>query len=67
MTRCPNCGRRIVPAANEMRRWRLDAGLSQREMAKKLRICAAYATYLESGQRHRSASAIARYWKFIPQ
>jgi predicted transcriptional regulator len=66
MTHCPNCGARIVPPPKEMKRWRLDAGLSQREMAKRLRITASYIAYLESGKRSPSASVIARYWKFIP-
>jgi transcriptional regulator with XRE-family HTH domain len=48
-----------------MKRWRLDAGLSQREMGKKLKISAAFVAYLESGKRSPSATVIARYWKFI--
>jgi predicted transcriptional regulator len=67
MTHCPNCGTRIIPTPKEMRRWRLNAGLSQREMGTKLKISAAYVTYLEKGKRSPSASVIARYRKFIPQ
>jgi predicted transcriptional regulator len=63
---CPNCGVRIVPTPKELRRWRLDAGLTQREMAKELKISAAYVTFLENGRGSPSATLIARYWKFIP-
>ena len=42
MTRCTNCGTRIVPNAKEMKRWRLDAGLTQREMGQRLKISAAF-------------------------
>jgi predicted transcriptional regulator len=66
-THCPNCGARIVPTPREMKRWRLYAGLNQREMAKNLRVSAAYVTYLERGKRSPSATVIARYWKFIPK
>jgi len=66
MTHCPNCGARIVPAPREMKKWRLDAGLSQREMAKHLQITASYVAYLENGKRSPSATVIGRYWKFIP-
>jgi predicted transcriptional regulator len=67
VTHCPNCGARIVPTPEEMKRWRLNAGLSHRAMAKKLKISAAYITYLESGKRSPSATVIARYRKFIPK
>jgi predicted transcriptional regulator len=66
MTHCPNCGTRIVPTPKELQRWRLDAGLTQREMGKKLKISAAFIAYLESGKRSPSATVIARYWKFVP-
>jgi predicted transcriptional regulator len=66
MTRCPKCGTRIVPTAKEMKRWRLDAGLTQREMGARLKISAAFVAYLESGKRSPSATVIARYWKFVP-
>ena len=65
MTHCPNCGARIVPKPKEMRRWRLDAGLSQREMGARLKISAAFVAYLENGKRPPSATVIACYWKFI--
>jgi predicted transcriptional regulator len=64
-THCPNCGARIVPTPREMRRWRLDAGLTQREISKQLKISATYVTYLERGKRSPSPIVIARYWKFI--
>ena len=67
MSHCPNCGARIVPTPKEMKRWRLDAGLTQREMGKRLKISAAFVAYLEQGKRSASANVIARYWKFIPQ
>jgi hypothetical protein len=35
-------------------------------MGKRLKISAAYVTYLESGRGSPSAPVIARYWKFIP-
>jgi predicted transcriptional regulator len=63
---CPNCGARIAPTPNELKRWRLDAGLNQREMAKYLKVSAGYVAYLENGRRSPSATVIARYWKFIP-
>ena len=67
LTHCPNCGARIVPTPRELRRWRLDAGLNQREMAKHLRISVAHVAYLENGKRSPSGSLIERYRKFIPQ
>ncbi len=66
MTHCPNCGARIVPTPRELRRWRLDAGLNQREMAKRLKISVAHVAYLENGKRSPSGSLIERYRKFIP-
>lgn len=66
-THCPKCGTRIVPTAKDLRLWRLDAGLTQRESAKKLRISPAYVNYLENGVRSPSATVIARYWKLVPQ
>jgi len=47
-----------------MKRLRLAAGLSQREMGEILKITSSYVTYLESGERSPSATVIARYWKF---
>ena len=67
LTHCPNCGTRIVPTPKQMKRWRLDAGLTQREMGERLKVAGSYVTYLESGKRSPSASVIARYWKFIPK
>ncbi len=66
MTHCPNCGARIVPTPRELRRRRLDAGLNQREMAKRLKISVAHVAYLENGKRSPSGSLIERYRKFIP-
>jgi len=66
LTHCPNCGARIVPTPRELRRWRLNAGLNQREMAKRLKISAAHVAYLENGKRSPSGSLIERYRKFIP-
>jgi transcriptional regulator with XRE-family HTH domain len=43
----------------------LDSGLSQRELAKQLKISRAYIAYLESGQRSPSATVIERYLKLI--
>jgi predicted transcriptional regulator len=60
----PNCGTRIVPTPREMKRFRLAAGLSQREMGEILKITSSYVTDLESGERSPSATVIARYWKF---
>ena len=48
-----------------MKRWRLDAGLNQREMGKRLKVAASYVAYLESGKRSPNATVIARYWKFL--
>ena len=67
MTHCTNCGARIVPTPRELRRWRLDAGLNQGEMAKRLKISAARVAYLENGKRSPSGSLIERYRKFIRQ
>ena len=66
MSHCPNCGARIVPTPRELRRRRLDAGLNQREMAKRLKISVAHVAYLENGKRSPSGSLIERYLKFIP-
>ncbi len=66
MTHCPNCRARIVPTPREFRRWRLDAGLNQREMAKRLKISVAHVAYLENGKRSPSGSLIERYRRFIP-
>jgi transcriptional regulator with XRE-family HTH domain len=51
LTHCPSCGARIVPTPKELKRWRLNADLNQREMAARLKISAAYLAYLESGRR----------------
>lgn len=67
MTHCPNCGARIVPTPKELRRRRLDAGLTQRQMGQRLKISAAFVAYLESGKRSPSATVIARYWRFVPK
>ena len=66
LTHCPNCGARIVPTPKELKQWRVEAGLTQRQLAARLKISAAYVAYLESGKRTPSAALIARYWKFIP-
>jgi predicted transcriptional regulator len=67
VTHCPNCGARIIPTPNEMKRWRLAAGLTQREMGAHLKGAGSYVAYLESGRRSPSATVIARYWKFRPR
>ena len=67
LTHCPNCGARIVPTPREMRRWRLNAGLNQREMAKHLKVSVAHVAYLENGKRSPSGALIERYRKFIQQ
>jgi DNA-binding XRE family transcriptional regulator len=66
MTHCPNCGTRLVPTPTELKRWRVDAGLNQREMGKQVDVSPGYIAYLESGKRSPSAKVIARYWRFIP-
>jgi transcriptional regulator with XRE-family HTH domain len=38
-----------------MKRWRPDAGLTQREMGEILKIAPSYVTYLESGKLSPSA------------
>jgi transcriptional regulator with XRE-family HTH domain len=55
-----------MPTPKELQQWRELAGLSQRQMAVRLKISAAYICYLENGKRSPSASVIQRYWKFIP-
>jgi predicted transcriptional regulator len=67
MTHCPKCGTRIIPTPSEMKRWRLAAGLTQREMGEHLEVDGSYVAYLESGKRSPSATVIARYWKIIPR
>jgi hypothetical protein len=62
--RCPNCGTKIVPSPKEMKQWRADAGLNQRQLGARLRISASYIAYLETGQRTPSPSLIQRYWSF---
>ena len=56
----------MVPTPKELRRWRVDAGLSQREMAKLIKVSATYVAYLENGKRSPSATVIERYCKFLP-
>src|ERR1035437_11009950 len=51
MTHCPNCGARIVPTPKEFKQWRKAAGLTQRQMAARLKITAAHVAYLEHGKR----------------
>jgi len=63
---CPNCGARIVPTPKELKQWRLAAGLTQRQIAARLKITAGHVAYLENGKRSPSATLIARYRKFIP-
>jgi predicted transcriptional regulator len=58
---------RIIPTPSEMKRWRLAAGLTQREMGEHLEVDGSYVAYLESGKRSPSATVIARYWKIIPR
>jgi transcriptional regulator with XRE-family HTH domain len=55
-----------MPTPQELRLWRKAADLSQRKMAARLGISAAYVAYLENGKRSPSATVIARYCRFIP-
>jgi DNA-binding transcriptional regulator YiaG len=64
ITLCPNCGARIVPTPEELKEWRKAAGLSHREIARRLEISASYVFHLENGTRSPSATLIARYRKF---
>jgi predicted transcriptional regulator len=66
LARCPNCGARLMPTPKELKQWRQRAGLSQRQMAARLKISSAYIAYLEAGKRSPSQSVIWRYKKFIP-
>ncbi|MGO9682555.1 MAG: helix-turn-helix domain-containing protein [Beijerinckiaceae bacterium] len=66
LTHCPNCGARIVPTPRELKKWRLAAGLTQRQIAARLKISSAHVAYLETGKRSPSASLIERYRKFMP-
>src|ERR1039457_5413864 len=66
MTHCPNCGARIVPTPKEFKQWRKAAGLTQRQMAARLKITAAHVAYLEHGKRSPSAALVKRYRKFMP-
>jgi predicted transcriptional regulator len=66
LTHCPNCGVRIVPTPRELKQWRQVAHLTQRQIATRLKISAAYVAYLENGRRSPSAAVIARYRRFIP-
>jgi predicted transcriptional regulator len=54
-----------MPTPKELKLSRKRAGLTQREMADRLGISAAYIAYLEAGKRSPSQSVIRRYWKFI--
>jgi len=65
MTRCPNCGARIVPTPRELKQWRLAAKLSQRKIGAILKVSASHVAYLENGKRSPSGSLIERYRKFI--
>ena len=67
MTHCGKCGARIVPTPRELKRWRQAAGLTQRQIAARLKITAGHVAYLENGRRSPSAPVIARYWKFRPK
>ena len=66
MTHCPKCGARIVPTPKEFKQWRKAAGLTQRQMAARLKITAAHVAYLEHGKRSPSAALVKRYRKFMP-
>jgi predicted transcriptional regulator len=63
LTHCPNCGARIVPSPRELKRLRVEANLTQRQMGARLKISAAYVACLENGKRSPSATLIKRYWK----
>jgi len=64
-THCPNCGARLIPTPKELKRRRILAALTQRQMGARLKLSAAYIAYLENGKRTPSASVIERYRKFI--
>ena len=65
LAHCPNCGARLIPTSKELKRWRILADLTQRQMGACLKLSAAYIAYLENGKRTPSASVIKRYRKFI--
>jgi DNA-binding XRE family transcriptional regulator len=65
LTHCPNCGARIVPTSKELRQLRKAAHLTQRQIAERLKVSAAYVAYLEAGKRSPSGAVVARYRKFI--
>jgi len=67
LTHCPHCGERIAPTPKEIRLWRQAVGLTQRQIAARLKISAAHVAYLEHGKRSPSASLIERYWKIVSQ
>jgi transcriptional regulator with XRE-family HTH domain len=54
-----------MPTPRELKLWRQRAGLTQREMAGRLKISAAYIAYLEAGKRSPSQTVIRCYRKFI--
>jgi transcriptional regulator with XRE-family HTH domain len=54
-----------MPTPSELKLWRKRAGLTQRQLAERLKISAAYIAYLEAGKRSPSQSVIRRYRKFI--
>jgi transcriptional regulator with XRE-family HTH domain len=60
---CPDCGARLVPAPQEMKRLRQLASLSQRTMADRLNVKASRVAYLERGSRNPSGALILRYRK----
>ena len=63
LQKCPNCGVRLVPRPAEIRDLRVNAGLTQREMANQLGVKSSHVAYLENGRRSPSGDLILRYRK----
>jgi hypothetical protein len=60
--RCPTCGAKtVIPNGGYFRVLRLRAGLSLREVAKRLRISAAYLSDMELGRRAFHPKYISNY------
>jgi transcriptional regulator with XRE-family HTH domain len=56
-----------MPTPKELKRRRLAAGLTQRQLAVRLKVTAAHIAYLEHGRRSPSATLIRRYLKLVPR
>lgn len=66
-TRCDGTGEIENPAyrGQEMRKLRKDAGLPLREIARRMKLSAAYVSDLELGRRGWNDGLIRRYQKAI--